>query len=81
MCCRWAGMSARFYWEIDSRGLWSDLMVKDLPWTYIWNLSTPKMAATINLYVNVSAFGFSKGLAGKSHGFVILQECCSKAYL
>ena len=31
MYCRQAGVSARFFWEMDSRGLWSDSMVKDLP--------------------------------------------------
>ena len=81
MCCRWAGMSAGFFWEMDSRGLWSDLMVKDLPQMYVRNLSAPKTAASISLYVHVSALSFGKGLAGKSYGFAILQECCTKAYL
>ena len=39
------------------------------------------MAASISLYVGILAFGFGKGLAGKSHGFAILQECQTKAYL
>ena len=30
MHCSWAGMSARFFWEMDSKALWSDSMVKDL---------------------------------------------------
>ena len=31
MHCSQAGMYARLFREMDSRGLWSDLMVKNLP--------------------------------------------------
>ena len=37
--------------------------------------------ASLSLYVSILAFGFGKGLAGKSHGFVISEEHCTKAYL
>ena len=33
MHCSWAGVSARLFLVIDSSGLWSDSMVKGLPYT------------------------------------------------
>ena len=78
MCCSvgsaaWIG----FLWII-SRGLWSFCTVTCLPYMYVWNFSSPKHTERHSLYVSISGFNISEGLAGKSYGSVILEECSTE---
>ena len=71
MHCSQAGVSARFFWEMDSRVLWSDSMVKDLP----VDLSSESPSSEddskhLPFYVCIMTFSFSEGFAGKGNRFV-----------
>ena len=75
MCCSWAGVSARFFWEMDSRGLWSTIDINPD------SLCSKDDSEDLSFYVGIMAFSFSQGFAGKGNGFVVLQEHHTKAYL
>ena len=78
MCCILGGAACMGFLWIISRGLCSFCTVTCLPYTYVWSFSSPKHTQRHSLDVSASGFNISQGLAGKSYGPVILEECSAK---
>ena len=75
-------MSARVFWEMDSwmlvvwfNGKGSTIDIS--PESH----SSKDSSKHLSFNVGIMAFGIGEGFAGIGHGFVVLKECCSKAYL
>ena len=68
MHCSWAGVSARFFQEMDSRGLWSDFSGEGSTIDISpESLSSKDDSEHLSFYVGIVRFNLSEGFAGKGN--------------